>query len=557
VRDYVIIYVNGRRHEVRGARAFQSLSDFLRYDLGLTGTKVVCAEGDCGSCTILLGRLERSWEGEAPAEPAPQERRPPEYKIRYRTACSCIQFLSQLDCTHIITVEGLKYDGQLNPVQEAMVTCQASQCGFCTPGFVVSLCAMFEDARENASTNAVKMACIGNLCRCTGYEAIVKAGANVDRSRMRPLARMYPQQPMVADFAQHSRDPVHVGWAPPASSSSTDERWEMPTVPKLFFKPTTIVQAVKFRADHPDCTILAGGTDIGVQMNKFLREAKTILSLSGLTELRAVRVENGAIVAGALASIAQLERISRDALPEYARLLYYFGSPPIKNAGTLGGNIANGSPIGDTMPALYVLNAEIELTGTSGSRRVNINEFYTGYKTNVSTPDELITAIYIPLPVPSDIFKLYKVSKRKDLDISAFTAAIWMRRNGETVTDTRIAYGGVGPNILRLKETEAFFIGKMLSHETIREAGEIARSEISPISDVRGSAEFRAQLGENILRKFYAEITRPGDNGFHSSNGNGDSVAETQNIAQPPLKPSPLGWDRMRNEQTQRHDESD
>jgi xanthine dehydrogenase small subunit len=165
------------------------------------------------------------------------------------------------------------------------------------------------------------------------------------------------------------------------------------------------------------------------------------------------------------------------------------------------------------MPALYVLNAEIELTGTTGSRRVNINEFYTGYKKTVAKADELITGVHIPLPDAGDVFKLYKVSKRKDLDISAFTAAIWMRISGGTIGEARIAYGGVGPNIIRLRATEAFFTGKALDEETIREAGDVARGEIAPISDVRGSAEFRNLLGQNILRKFLSEVVPPGGNG--------------------------------------------
>src|SRR6476646_8601842 len=160
MRDFVLIYVNGQRHEVRGERVFQSLSDFLRYDLGLIGTKVVCAEGDCGSCSVFLGRADRN-------------------RIAYKTVCSCIQFLYQLDCTHIVTIEGLKYDGKLNPVQEAMLKCQGSQCGFCTPGFVVSMCAMLEE-RKRATSDEVRAACVGNLCRCTGYEPIIRAGTQVD-----------------------------------------------------------------------------------------------------------------------------------------------------------------------------------------------------------------------------------------------------------------------------------------------------------------------------------------------------------------------------------------
>jgi xanthine dehydrogenase small subunit len=386
-----------------------------------------------------------------------------------------------------------------------MVTCQGSQCGFCTPGFIVSLCAMFEERQRTAAKPTdVQVACVGNLCRCTGYESIMRAGSSVEASQVRPLSELYSDARIPSDLRAHQRESVVV------SDGA-----------KSFCKPATIEEACRFRRDNPGCTIISGGTDIGVQLNKCLRDPKVFLALSGLDELRKVRVEHGAIVAGALTSIADLESVSREALPEYAKLLYWFGSPPIKNAGTLGGNIANGSPIGDSMPALYVLNAEIELTGTSGSRWVNINEFYTGYKTNVSQPDELITAVRIPLPASDDIFKLYKVSKRKDLDISAFTAAIWMRRAGEIVSEARIAYGGVGPNIIRLRKTEAFFVGKALTTQTIQQAGEIAQTEVTPISDVRGSAEFRAQLGANILRKFYAELSTA------NGNGNGDSYVRT------------------------------
>jgi xanthine dehydrogenase small subunit len=397
-----------------------------------------------------------------------------------------------------VTVEGLKYDGQLNPVQEAMVTCQGSQCGFCTPGFVVSMCSMFEE-RKRASMEDVKRTCVGNLCRCTGYDSIMRAGAEVDPAKMRPLNELYPTAEIANDLRAHQDESLST-WA-------ND---------KSFFKATTITDMCRYRGEHPGCMIIAGGTDVGVQMNKCLRDPKEILSIGGVREMNSVSVANGSIVAGALASIADLEQVCRDSLPEYSRVLYWFGSPPIKNAGTIGGNIGNGSPIADSMPAMYVLNAEIELSGVGGSRRVNINDFYTGYKKTVAKPDELITAVHIPLPDVGDIFRLYKVSKRKDLDISAFTAAIWMRMSGGKIGEARIAYGGVGQNIIRLRATEEFFAGKSLDEEAIAAAGEIARGEIAPISDVRGSAEFRNLLGRNILRKFLSEVVPGGSgNGKH------------------------------------------
>jgi xanthine dehydrogenase small subunit len=522
MRDFLLIYVNGRRHEIRGPRAFQSLSDFLRYDLRLTGTKVVCAEGDCGSCSVFIGTPARDGA-----------------RIDYRTVTSCIQFTYQLDGAHVVTVEGLKYEGQLNPVQEAMVKCHGAQCGFCTSGFVVSMCAMFESPGVPASVGGcstltddrVRAACVGNLCRCTGYEPIVRAGVEVDPTSMRTLNDLYPPRVILDDLRLHERDEVLV---------QADDR--------TCFKPTTVASAARFRADHPDCAIVSGGTDLGVQINKGICDPAVIMTTSALHELREIRCEDDALVVGATATLAELERACADALPEYARLLYSFGSPPIRSAGTLGGNIANGSPIGDTMPALYVLDAEIELTGVNGARRVRINDFYTGYRKTVMAADELITRIFIPLPHADELFKLYKVSKRKDLDIAAFTAAIRMKLRGlqlssgvspehsppqrlahgrdphATIEDARLAYGGVGPNIIRLRKTEEFLLNRPFTLDTLGEAGRIARTEVSPISDVRGSCDYRAQLAENILLKvFYdaCDLNDASGNGHFDPDGNG------------------------------------
>jgi len=469
MRDFVLLYINGRRFEVRGRAAFGSLSDFLRNDLGLTGTKIVCAEGDCGSCSVLLGRQRVG-------------------DIQYRAVCSCIQFVYQLDCTHIITIEGLKYDGKLNPVQEALVQWQGTQCGFCTPGFVVSICAMFE-SRESADPEDVRAACIGNLCRCTGYDAILKAGASVDGTSMQPLSALFPATQMLADFADLENESVRV---------QHDDR--------QFLKPNCVTDACEFKASHPDCIIIAGGTDIGVTINKGLRDPKTILVTSGLHDIQGVALVDGSIVAGAGASLTDLERVCKTDLPEYAKMLYWFGSPPIRNAGTIGGNIANGSPIGDSLPALFVLNAEVELNGVAGVRRVNINDFYTGYRKSVMRSDELITRIHIPLPAVDDVFRLYKVSRRKDLDISAFTAAIWMKLPGQVVTQARIAIGGVAPVVMRVPRTESFLIGRSLDGDTLEEAGLIARKEVMPITDVRGTADYRLQLTENIFAKLSADL---------------------------------------------------
>lgn len=478
MRDFVLLYVNGQRFELRGTRLFQSLSDFLRYELQLTGTKVVCAEGDCGSCTVFVGR-------------------PRAGAMNYRTVCSCIQYLYQLDGSHIVTIEGLKYDGELNPVQSAMVRCQGAQCGFCTPGFVVSMCALFEDD-ATMTEHRLRRGLVGNLCRCTGYEPILKAGLDVDASKMRRLDELYPPTAYLPVLSQAAGEAV---------LARDGER--------TFFKPATIAEAVAFKRDYADCVIIAGGTDLGVQMNKGIRELRTVMSTAALEPLRELVVSDGQIIAGAGVSLSDLESATASAMPEYAAMLHHFGSPPIRNAGTLGGNIANASPIGDTMPALFVLNADIELTGVAGSRHVNINDFYIGYKQTVATQDELITRVFIPLPRSGELFKLYKVSKRKDLDISTFAAAIWMTIDAQRrITDARIAFGGVAATIVRMPLTEMALTGQLISEQLFDDAATVAISEIKPISDVRGSADYRSRLAGNILRKFFAET-------FDDQNGNG------------------------------------
>jgi xanthine dehydrogenase small subunit len=469
MRDHIILYVNGQRRELRGAAVFQSLSDYLRNDLGLTGTKVVCSEGDCGSCTVLVGRARNG-------------------SVEYHSLCSCIQFVFQADGCHVVTVEGLGSNGDLDPVQQAIVQHQATQCGLCTPGIVMSIHALLE-SDPVLSEQRLRQGLVGNLCRCTGYDPIVRAGLQVDGGRTLRMNDLFNSPAMLEELARSCDQPVC-----------------LESAGRIFFKPGTIAEAAKFKAAHPDCVIVSGGTDLGVQVNKGVREIRTVLSTAALAELRELRIGKDEILAGANLSISELERAATEALPEYAALMARFGSPQIKNAATLGGNIANSSPIGDTMPALFVLNAQIELSGANGSRRVNINDFYTGYKKTVASADELITRVSIPRLRSGEVLRLFKVSKRQDLDISTFSAAIWLKLSGRSIQDVRIAYGGVAPTIVRLLRTEAHMKGSNISAETFDSAGKVALSEISPISDVRGSATYRNLLASNILRKLYYDL---------------------------------------------------
>jgi len=462
--------VNGKERKLSGEDVFSSLANYLRQKEGATGTKVVCDEGDCGACTVLIGR-------------------PRNGQISYLPVNSCIQYLHQLDCAHVITVEGLTLNGKLNPAQTAMVECQGAQCGYCTPGFVVAMTALACSGREITS-ESVKDALTGNLCRCTGYESIIKAGMEMDCKAMPDLDKLYPPQQMLKAFSELENDPARL---------SFEDR--------LCWLPCDLKTAAAIKDGHKGAVIVSGGTDVCVQCNKRDWEPGVLISLCKVAGLSLIEQKDGIISVGARATLSQLEEFIKGSIPEMTRIMWLFGSPQIRYAGTLAGNIANGSPIADTLPFLFVMEAEVELAGSRGSRRVNINRLYKGYKMLDIAQDELISRILIPAPDPSDLLKLYKVSKRQNLDISTFTAAIRLKLDGRKIASAKLAYGGVAPVVLRLPQTEAFLADKQMELDTFERAADVALAEIAPISDVRGSSEYRNLLAKNILSRFYYEVT--------------------------------------------------
>ncbi|MEX2092721.1 MAG: FAD binding domain-containing protein [Pirellulales bacterium] len=477
MRDHLLLYINGRRQQVAANDGFLSLSDFLRLRLGQTGTKIVCSEGDCGSCTVLIGR-------------------PNADRFDYRPVDSCIQWMFQLDGTHIVTVEGLAGGKcEITPVQDAMIRCHGSQCGFCTPGFVVAMTGLLE-VSHSPTDEDWRFGLTGNLCRCTGYIPIVDAGRSLDAGAVTRLNELYPAATMLRELAKTAHDPLSVV----AQQSGGLRR---------FFSPTTLDEALRILNDHPTAKVVAGATDVGVQLNKGVIDPDVFLDLNRVNELMGAAIESSAggdaIVTGARTTWTEIEAIARDTLPEFHEIVSIFGSPQIRHVGTIGGNIVNASPIADSLPFLFVAEAELELASSAGTRTVPVESFYLGYKKLDLKPGELLTRVRIPLPEASDLLRLVKVSRRRDLDIATFTAAIWMRLDGETIADARIAFGACGPTVIRARRTEDFLRGQPFDEDTMRTAGDVAVSEISPISDVRGSADFRYQLTRNVLVKFYLE----------------------------------------------------
>lgn len=409
--------------------------------------------------------------------------------LRYLAVDSCIQFLFQLDCTHVVTIEGLAQAGELSAIQQAMIDCHGSQCGFCTPGFVMTMTGMSENGCV-AQAEGLKYGLTGNLCRCTGYTAIIEAGlAAGGKEQQQRLSESFPPAPLLADFAAHENDDI----------LSTD------SAGKSVACPHSLPAALSYLKEHPQAMIVSGATDIGVRVNKGLQLPETLLDLNRLTELTNIELIDEQLVIGARASWTAVEAAYQDLAPAFHRVLNLFGSPQIRNVGTIGGNLINASPIADSLPFLHVMDAGLELSSEAGQRTVNINSFYQGYKKFDLRPGELLTKISVPLPEESDLLGLYKVSRRRDLDISSFTAAVKLRLDGNTIAQAAIALGAVGPIVLRARQTESFLIGREFSEATVREAGDRAVAEVTPISDVRGSADYRWQLTRNVLVKFFLE----------------------------------------------------
>lgn len=470
-REKIIFYLNHDRVEITGEDAFLTLSTWLRVKKAMTGTKVVCSEGDCGACTVILGWMN------------------PVGKLEYRIVDSCIQFLFQLDSCHVITVEGLTENGKLHPAQQAMVECFGSQCGFCTPGFVMALADLAEK-EKTYTTTSVKDKLAGNLCRCTGYEAIVKAGLALNVAEQIKISERFDRKAMEAEFANTAGQSLKIETA----------------AGHTFFKPADLAEALKLRAALPQLKIVAGATDLGVQHNKGRSVIAKAMFIAHLHEIATIQKKGGVLEIGAAANWSDVLAATRNDLPELHGILKIFAAEQIRNAATIGGNIINASPIADSLPCLFALGARLVLASVAGSREIEINGFYTGYKKFDLRDDEILTKIILPLPQGDNLFKLYKVSKRRDLDISTVTLAIHLQMSGEKITGAQLAAGGVAATILRLASTEKLLVGAGLSEDIFSKAGETAMSEIQPQSDVRGSADFRKTLVRNLFRKFYFEV---------------------------------------------------
>ncbi len=477
-RTAVRFILDGERVELANVEPTRTVLQYLREDLRRTGTKEGCAEGDCGACTVAVCELNRDGDD-----------------VTVSAVNSCIQFLATLDGKELITVESLSAGGDgLHPVQQALVECHASQCGFCTPGFVMSLFALYKNA-AGPGRREIDDALAGNLCRCTGYRPIIAAAkkmyehAPCDDWLRQPCGRQAPPAARIAALKS-------IAPGGPLSIEYDGRR---------FHAPRTSAQLAAILAQNSGARLLAGGTDVGLWVTKQHRDFDELCYTGNVDELNEMRVSATHVEIGAAVALTEAVPVLLEHYPELDEIFLRFASPPIRNAATLGGNIANGSPIGDSMPALMVIGASLVLRSAAGAREIPLDDFYEDYMVNDLRPGEFIETVRVPLRQAGVVLRSYKISKRFDQDISAVCAAFALQLDGERIASAGVAYGGMAATVRRARHCEQQLTGAGWNDATVEHAMQALARDFSPIDDMRSTAAYRLRVAQNLLRRLLLE----------------------------------------------------
>ena len=474
MRSTITFLMDGNPVEIdfsreKSIRPGMTLLNYLRSLPSHRGVKEGCAEGDCGACTVAIA--EPSGEG----------------TLRYRAVDSCLLFLPMIDGKQLITVENLRSpSGSLHPVQEAMVEHHGSQCGFCTPGFIMSMFVLYKQSSA-PSRRGIEDALTGNLCRCTGYRPIVDAAW--EACERGPADHFSAREKSVLS----------------ALESFPHDSIEIRTPGGNYLRPVTLNEACRALTEFPGACVIAGGTDVALRVTKRHEVLGTVIDLGALRDLRQVSVSREGLQIGAGVPLADLPPLLEGKYPALGETLSLFASRQIRNCATLGGNLGTASPVGDASPVLIACGASVILRSLRGTREVPLDGFFTGYRKTLREPDELIASLRIP-PPDGAFIRSYKVSKRRDCDIATVSAGFRLSVTGAgEVESLTLAYGGMAERTKRGVKTEGYLIGKPWSRERVEEAGEYLNQDFSPITDVRGSAEFRMLAAKNLLLKFWLD----------------------------------------------------
>lgn len=448
--------------------------NYLRSLSSHKGVKEGCAEGDCGACTVVLGE------------------RKADKKIKYTAVDSCLVFLPMIHGKQLITVENLsqKKDGKviLHPVQKAMVNSFGSQCGYCTPGFIMSLFALYKN-HNNPSKEVIVDSLSGNLCRCTGYKSILESAMKAcTKNGEDHFTERESLTSKILKEISKEKTAIHI-----VSGSQN------------YFHPFTLDDALMLRKHYRNAIVVNGATDVALRQTKKNEIFGEVIDLSGVEELKIYDEEENGFYFGAGMCLEKMKNLCEKPFPALHNILKVFGSLQIRNFATIGGNIGSASPIGDTLPVLFAKKAKVILQSSRNRREIEIEDFIKGYRKTVLKDDELITSVFIPKSEKYEIIKSYKISKRKDLDISTVSLACRLILDKKEVREIILAYGGMAETTRRAKKTEKYLEGKKWNRGNIEEAMKIVKEEFTPITDARASAEFRKIAAGNLLMKLFIE----------------------------------------------------